>query len=287
MFRIVLFSIVAYIECATYPYQYDSTNRYPSSTISSLYTNFPYKTGSYGTDVGNFPEVTRYPNYSPSHGYSSYSTSRYPNYSTNYNNGYSTSGYNSLYGPESSNVNYNQNNYNLQRYGAGYGQGVNGNYNTGYGTSGYGTPGYGTPGYGTPGYGSSGYGMSGHGTPGYGSNLGLGLGTGLGSGLGTGYGTVGYGSVGYGSGLGNGYGNGYGTGYGTGGYTSYEAPFIRDIGSCVNRSPQTGIWVDSLMGMWYGVELIQHLGADPWFDRTESCIVIHISEPMERVRKHP
>lgn len=175
-------------------------------------------------------------------------------------------------------MNYNQNNYNLQRYGPGYGQGVTGGYNTyGYGTSGYGTSGYGTPGYGTSGYGTSGYGTSA-----YGSSLGRGLGSGYGAGSGTGYGSVGYGNVGYGSEL----GNGYGTGYGTGGYSSFEAPFIRDFGSCVNRSPQTAIWIDSLMGMWYGVEHIQHLGADPWTDRTESCIVIHISEPMERVRKY-
>ncbi|KOB68841.1 Uncharacterized protein OBRU01_17836 [Operophtera brumata] len=88
-----------------------------------------------------------------------------------------------------------------------------------------------------------------------------------------------YGSQGYGSSYGSqGYGNSYGRGY-----SSYEQPFMRDIRDyCVNRSPQNGIWVDSLMGMWYGVEFIQHLAGDSRVDYAQSCIVIHIAEPMER-----
>lgn len=184
-------------ECANLQ-RYDSTDRYPSSTINNLNNQFPFKTGSYGNDIANFPEVTRYPNYSPSYsqsyspGYNSgYSTtSRYPNYNNNYNNGYSTNNYNTLYSGGSSNVNYNQG-YNIQ---------------------------------------------------GYNQRPGL-----------------------------------------QGGYSSYEAPFMRDIGGCINRSPQVGISVESLMGMWYGVELIQHLGADSRIDYARTCIVVHIAEPMDRV----
>lgn len=56
--------------------------------------------------------------------------------------------------------------------------------------------------------------------------------------------------------------------------------------SCVNRSPQVGIWVDSLMGMWYGVEYIQHSGGfgNPYaYDYARTCIVMHLSEPIEQV----
>ncbi|XP_030027083.2 uncharacterized protein LOC115445120 [Manduca sexta] len=71
-------------------------------------------------------------------------------------------------------------------------------------------------------------------------------------------------------------------GYGQG-YSSYEMPFMKNFrDSCVNRSPQTGIWVDSLMGMWYGVEFIQHLAGDSRVDYARTCIVVHISEPMDR-----
>ncbi|XP_028175974.1 uncharacterized protein LOC114364160 [Ostrinia furnacalis] len=73
---------------------------------------------------------------------------------------------------------------------------------------------------------------------------------------------------------------GYGQEYG--GYSSYEMPFMKDIRDyCVNRSPQTGILVDNLMGIWYGVEFVQHLAGDSRVDYTKTCIVIHISEPME------
>lgn len=75
----------------------------------------------------------------------------------------------------------------------------------------------------------------------------------------------------------------YNDGYGQG-YSSYEIPFMKDIRDyCVNRSPQHGIWVDSLMGMWYGVEFIQHLAGDSRVDYVKRCIVIHISEPKDRV----
>ncbi|XP_013167195.1 PREDICTED: uncharacterized protein LOC106117431 [Papilio xuthus] len=67
------------------------------------------------------------------------------------------------------------------------------------------------------------------------------------------------------------------------GFTSYEAPFMKNIRDyCVNRSPQTGIWVDSLTGMWYGVEFVQHLAGDSRVDYARTCIVIHISEPHDR-----
>lgn len=58
---------------------------------------------------------------------------------------------------------------------------------------------------------------------------------------------------------------------------------MKDMGYCVNRSPQNGIWVDSLMGMWYGVEYVEHLAGDSRVDLSRSCIVIHIAEPMDRV----
>lgn len=198
MFRIAILCLLATIaECANFD-RYETTGRYPypSSTISNLNNNFPYKSVNYGSDIANFPEVTRYPNYSPGYGYS---TDRYPNYNT----GYSTGSYNTLYSGGTSNVNYNQGYNNAPRYGAGYG--------TQYGTE-------------------------------------LGQRPSM-----------------------------------QGGYSSYETPFMRDIGGCVNRSPQNGIWVDSLMGMWYGVEVIQHLGPDSRVDYTRTCLVIHIAEPMDRV----
>lgn len=190
MYRI--FTILAMLynaECANYQ-RYETTTMFPNyqtpSTISNLYNN-PYNTGRYG-DVANFPEATRYPNYSP---------------------GYSTNNYNT---------------YSTQRPGP-----FGGVYSTQDST-----------------YGSQGYGSS------YGSS---------------------YGSQ----------GNSYGRGYST-----YEQPFMRDIRDyCVNRSPQNGIWVDSLMGMWYGVELIQHLAGDSRVDYAQTCIVIHIAEPMERVSLLP
>lgn len=106
-----------------------------------------------------------------------------------------------------------------------------------------------------------------------------------GSTYGTKYGAT-YGSnSNYGS---NSYGSNYGSygsqAYGRG-YSAYEQPFMRDIRDyCVNRSPQNGIWVDSLMGMWYGVEFIQHLAGDSRVDYARTCIVIHIAEPVEQVR---
>ncbi|VVC87954.1 unnamed protein product [Leptidea sinapis] len=40
----------------------------------------------------------------------------------------------------------------------------------------------------------------------------------------------------------------------------YERPFMQfNNDYCVNRTPQNGIWIESLTGMWYGVEFIQHL----------------------------
>ncbi|XP_053601360.1 uncharacterized protein LOC128670035 [Plodia interpunctella] len=81
------------------------------------------------------------------------------------------------------------------------------------------------------------------------------------------------------------YGENYGPNYGQnfGGYSSYEMPFMTNIRDyCLNRSPQVGIWVDSLMGMWYGVEFIQHLAGDARVDYARSCIVVHIAEPMEQ-----
>lgn len=83
-----------------------------------------------------------------------------------------------------------------------------------------------------------------------------------------------------------GYGQGYyGQNYGSG-MTSYEMPFMKYNNNneyCVNRSPQNGIYVDSLTGMWYGVEFIHHLGGDSRLDYGNTCIVIHISEPHDKV----
>lgn len=68
------------------------------------------------------------------------------------------------------------------------------------------------------------------------------------------------------------------------GYSSYEVPFISDIREyCVNRSPQNGIWIEMLMGMWYGVEFVQHLAGDARVDYAKTCIVIHIAEPVDQV----
>lgn len=76
----------------------------------------------------------------------------------------------------------------------------------------------------------------------------------------------------------------YGRQYGQG-VSSYEVPFVGyNPDYCVNRSPQHGIFVNDLGGIWHGVELIQHLSGDPVVEYEKRCIVIHISEPHERVR---
>ncbi|XP_026484727.1 uncharacterized protein LOC113392483 [Vanessa tameamea] len=80
------------------------------------------------------------------------------------------------------------------------------------------------------------------------------------------------------------YGQGYynGQNYGQG-ITSYEMPFLKyNSEYCVNRSPQNGIYVNGLTGMWYGVEFIQHLAGDARLDYGNTCIVIHISEPRDK-----
>ncbi|CAH2268747.1 jg23771 [Pararge aegeria aegeria] len=80
----------------------------------------------------------------------------------------------------------------------------------------------------------------------------------------------------------------YGRGYGYGGQYSqgvspYEVPYVGyNSDYCVNRSPQQGIFVNDLGGMWYGVELIQHLSGDPGVDYEMRCISVHISEPQEK-----
>ncbi|KAM3966528.1 uncharacterized protein ACR2FA_012066 [Aphomia sociella] len=179
MYPILVLSISLYtiVDCANYQRYGETTGRYPShTTVSNLYNQYPsYKDNvPYGSDIANFPEATRYPNYNPS-----YTTSSYNTYSTS--NGY-----------------YNKPLYPTTSYG-------------------------------------------------------------------------------------NNYGQRYGQEYSGGGYSSYEIPFMKDIRDyCVNRSPQTGIWVDSLMGMWYGVEFIQHLAGDARVDYGRTCIVIHVSEPMDR-----
>lgn len=97
----------------------------------------------------------------------------------------------------------------------------------------------------------------------------------------------GYSTQRYGDSFSQGYGQNYGSGFGTGytnGYSSYEMPFMKDIrGYCVNRSPQSGIWVDNLMGMWYGVEFVEHLAGDSRIDYTRTCIIVHIAEPVDQV----
>ncbi|RVE49427.1 hypothetical protein evm_005939 [Chilo suppressalis] len=171
MYRIAfVFGLISYIDCANYQRYGEPGGTLPQySTVSNLYNQYPYK-NSYGNDLANFPEATRYPNFSP---------------------GQVKSRYNSYETPRS-NVLYNQ-----QFSGNGYS------------------------------------------TPRYGQEF--------------------------------------------GGYSSYEIPFMKDIRDyCVNRSPQMGIWVESLMGIWYGVEFVQHLAGDSRVDYTRTCIVLHISEPMDR-----
>ncbi|XP_063545860.1 uncharacterized protein LOC134753847 [Cydia strobilella] len=91
----------------------------------------------------------------------------------------------------------------------------------------------------------------------------------------------------YGQNYGQNYGQGYGQSYGQQGFSSYEFPFVRNNRDyCINRAPQTGIWVERLMGMWYGVELVQHLAGDTRVDYGRTCIVIHISEPKDRIHSH-
>ncbi|XP_075983699.1 uncharacterized protein LOC142981576 [Anticarsia gemmatalis] len=189
----LLIILCAAADCASYQ-RYGDTNQYSTyssySTVANPYSQYPVKpgVGNYGSDIANFPEVTRYPNYSP---------------------GYSTSKYNSFTTPRS-NVFYPPGGYSTPRYGDSYSQG----YGQGYGQGGY--------------------------------------------------------------------TKNYGTGYGNS-YSSYEVPFMNNIGEyCINRSPQTGIWVDSLMGMWYGVEFIEHLAGDSRVDYARTCIVVHISEPMDQ-----
>lgn len=102
----------------------------------------------------------------------------------------------------------------------------------------------------------------------------------------------GYSGQGYGQG-GQNYGQGYngqtygqaygGQTYGQG-YNSYELPFMKyNKDYCVNRLPQKQIFIDSLTGMWYGVEFIQHLAGDARVDYAKTCIVVHISEPFDKV----
>ncbi|XP_059049069.1 uncharacterized protein LOC131844252 [Achroia grisella] len=176
MYRIVaLFvNLYAVVNCANYQRYGETTSRYPSyTTISNLYNQYPSYKSNYNSDIANFPEATRYPNYSPT-------------YTTNSYNAYSNSG-----------GYYNKPLYTTPRYGMDYGQRYGEEYN--------------------------------------------------------------------------------------GGYSSYEEPFMKGIRDyCVNRSPQTGILDTGLMGMWYGVEYIQHLAGDARVDSTRTCIVIHISEPMDR-----
>lgn len=196
MYRNVLVFIVWWstAECGNYQrYNEPGDARYatPSAWGSSYTTaansysqnQYPYKSATYGSDISNFPEVTRYPNYSPG-----VSTSKYDTYTTQRSN---------QFYPPSGDI--------TPRYGDTYRQG----YSQGYGQA----------------------------------------------------------------------GQGYGTGY-----SSYEMPFMKNIRDyCVNRSPQQGIWVDSLMGMWYGVEFVQHLAGDSRIDYARTCIVIHISEPVDQV----
>lgn len=206
--NVVLLTILCgSVHSANYQRFGDTNNQYSTyssySTVANPYSQYPYKSGSnYGSDIANFPGVTRYPNYSPG-----YSTSKYDAYTS-----------------QRSNVFYPPGGYSTQRYGDTYSQG-------------------------------------------YGQGLG--------------------GSQGYGQGLGYGQGTGYGTGYNSGygnSYSSYEMPFMNNMRDyCVNRSPQTAIWVDSLMGMWYGVEFIQHLAGDARVDYARTCIVVHISEPVDQV----
>ncbi|CAH0600434.1 unnamed protein product [Chrysodeixis includens] len=194
MYRNVVVLIVLWttVDCGNYQRyaepgdaRYATPSSYSSySTVANPYSQYPFKSGSYGSDIANFPEVTRYPNYSPG-----YSTSKYDSYTT-----------------PRSNVFYPPGGYSTPRYGDTYGQGSRG-YGQGYGQTG------------------------------------------------------------------QNYGNSY---------SSYEMPFMNDIKEyCVNRSPQQGIWVDNLMGMWYGVEFVQHLAGDSRVDYARTCIVIHISEPRD------
>lgn len=102
----------------------------------------------------------------------------------------------------------------------------------------------------------------------------------------------GYNTPRYAAGYGQSYGQGYGQGYGQipgqnygQGLSSYELPFVRNNRDyCINRVPQNDIWVDRLMGIWYGVEQVQHLAGDSRVDYNRTCIVIHISEPKDEVR---
>lgn len=145
-----------------------------------------------------------------------------------------------------------------------------------------------SPGYSTNKYNpfstTNGYYSGTYSTPTYGS-VGQGLGRQYGQTFGQQYGQQ-YGQ-GYGQNYGQSYGQNYGKTYGQnyGGYSSYEMAFMGgDTNNyCVNRTPQNGIWIDNLMGMWYGVEFIQHLAGDARVDYARTCIVIHIAEPMDQV----
>lgn len=86
----------------------------------------------------------------------------------------------------------------------------------------------------------------------------------------------------YGSDRGNSYGQYGEKNYGA--ISSYEKPFFQyNNDYCQNRSPQNDIWIDSLTGIWYGVEFIHHLAGDARVDYGRTCIVIHISEPNDMV----
>lgn len=96
-------------------------------------------------------------------------------------------------------------------------------------------------------------------------------------------GTLNYNNNGYPGSSNNQYYSGSTPRYGDG-FSSYEYPFMKNEREyCMNRSPQNGIYVENLMGMWYGVEYIHHLAGDSRVDYTRTCIVMHLSEPAEQV----
>ncbi|XP_062564487.1 uncharacterized protein LOC134227184 [Armigeres subalbatus] len=47
---------------------------------------------------------------------------------------------------------------------------------------------------------------------------------------------------------------------------------------CTDLNPQTGLDVDQIMGLWYGSEVITHIGSEEGESIYDTCVVIHLSD---------
>ncbi|XP_055548662.1 uncharacterized protein LOC129732138 [Wyeomyia smithii] len=47
---------------------------------------------------------------------------------------------------------------------------------------------------------------------------------------------------------------------------------------CTDLNPQTGLDIEQIMGLWYGSEVITHLGSEDGESIYDTCVVIHLSD---------